>query len=190
MNKNWKKQIILACTFGSLIPLTASAAESEVIKPAIEESQVIYSSKVTTQSKEENQITAPNLNQIRIGKGMIYGTVNTVEIKPELSIELTQVPLLDSKEPLEFRVTTNYSDSISRYELSFYPDHSKSNQSPLYVAQGEKIKNEGQILVNDVEKITAEGANVRYQLKVYNEKSKENIILIEKYFKIFITIVI
>ena len=174
MNRNWKRQIILACTFSSLIPLNASAAELEILKSTEEESRVIYSSKVTTQSKEENQITAPNLNQIRIGKGMIYGTVNAVETKPQLTIELTQVPSLESKEPLEFRVITNYSDSISRYELSFYPDHSKSNQSPLYVAQGEKIKNEGQILVNDVEKITAEGANVRYQLKVYNEKNQQD----------------
>ena len=174
MNKNWKKQIILACTFGSLIPLTASAAESEVIKPAIEESQVIYSSKVTTQSKEENQITAPNLNQIRIGKGMIYGTVNTVEIKPELSIELTQVPLLDSKEPLEFRVTTNYSDSISRYELSFYPDNSKAGKVPLFVVEGEKIKNEGQIQVANIDQITSEGPSVRYQLKVYNAKNQQD----------------
>jgi hypothetical protein len=73
MNRNWKRQIILACTFSSLIPLSASAAELEILKSTEEESRVIYSSKVTTQSKEENQITAPNLNQIRIGKGMIYG---------------------------------------------------------------------------------------------------------------------
>ena len=58
MNRNWKRQIILACTFSSLIPLNASAAELEILKSTEEESRVIYSSKVTTQSKEENQITA------------------------------------------------------------------------------------------------------------------------------------
>lgn len=175
MNRNWKKQIILACTFSSLIPLTVSATELDIQKSTVEEPQVIYSSKVTTQSKDNQQVTVPDLNQIRIGKGMIYGTVNTVEIKPELSLEVTKIPTLDSKKPLEFRVTTNYSDSIVRYELSFYPNYSKNNQAPLHVATGQKLKNESSIVVEEIEKITSEGSAVRYQLKVFNEKEQFDI---------------
>ena len=167
-NSNLRKQMILMCSF---FPMSVSAFASEADTAIPQAEKRIYKIDLSTQPVEDASLNEGNSSRIRVKDGVIYSIVDIMKVEPELRIELTDLPLLEGEgsEKLEFKVTTNYSDYITRYEISFYDSDDANALTPIQTVRGEKIKNEDTITVLDAEKLRGKNSQLKYKLKVFDK---------------------
>ena len=173
--RNWKRNVLLACTLFSVVPLSTYAQEPKSVDPNPTEEKVIYRNEMST-IKEEKTKDIPKTS-VRIGNGMVYTAVNITEVSPELEVRLVEVPVQKmateaEKDTLQLQVHTNYSAYQSRYELSFYSNQSMTDLTPLRVITGETLKNEQVITVDNLEDLKKNGDEVRYKLRVYDAENR------------------
>ena len=173
--RNWKRNVLLACTLFSVVPLSTYAQEPQSVDPKPTEEKVIYRNEMST-IKEEKTKDIPKTS-VRIGNGMVYTAVNITEVSPELEVRLVEVPVKKvvteaEKDTLQLQVHTNYSAYQSRYELSFYSNQSMTDLTPLRVITGETLKNEQVITVDNLEDLKKNGDEVRYKLRVYDAENR------------------
>ncbi len=174
--RNWRRSVVLACTLFSIMPISVYAQEAQTVGPKSTEDKVIYHNEMST-SKEEKKPDIPKTS-IRIGNGMVYTAVNITEVSPKLEVRLVEVPPAQKssakvdEDTIKLQVHTNYSAYQSRYELSFYSNHSMTDLAPLRVITGETLKNEEVITVDNIAELKNDGDEIRYKLRVYDAKNR------------------
>ena len=157
---------MMVCSFVSLsLPASAQEITSEPEKS-------IYKSDLSTSKNDEIVMTGSHSSRIKVGNGVLYSIVDIVEVTPELSIELSELPLLDDTESdsLTFQVRTNYSDYIERYELTFYSSDDLDSRTPIQTIDGSKLKNEDTLTIDDIKKLRGNNKQLKYKLRVFDKE--------------------
>lgn len=168
-----KKKLLFACSAFLLVPSVSFADEAEVVEKQ-EESRSLYRNELSTSAEEAR---SENRSQIRIGKGLIYPIVDVLEVVPQLEIELLEIPVLEGTikekvEALKFRITTNYSGYIDRYEIRLFRGDDAQMKAPLRVFSGKNLKNEDTVTVDNLEELKNTSSQFRYQLRVYDAEGR------------------
>lgn len=87
-------------------------------------------------------------NRIYLKEGAIWVINDSIEIEPELILNLPERVVVKNgelTEELEFTLKTNYGDFIEKYEIGIYSQEDSTLSSPIGVISGDKIYNDMKI---------------------------------------------
>lgn len=158
---------ILLC---SLLLITALASINANAAPV----NVIYENEIGSKVKEQEELLI-NDSQMYVGGGVIYTVIDSLSVIPKLNVEVDANPILDPYSKLKsgelsFKVTTNYSDYINKYELLIYDMEDNKNTHPISVIKGDSLKNEDTIIWDGTSNVKLDvNKQLKYLLKVYDK---------------------
>lgn len=87
-------------------------------------------------------------NRIYLKEGAIWVINDSIEIEPELILNLPERVVVKNgelTEELDFTLKTNYGDFIEKYEIGIYSQEDSTLSSPIGVISGDKIYNDMKI---------------------------------------------